>query len=230
MNYTAVGYVYAIENASNGGSYIGSTTNYKSRWHTHRSALRRGVHHSFILQKAWDKYGGAAFTFRVLLVCAREMRVFYEQRLMGLQRYNVLRTAKETLVRGGWKHADAFKQKMSALHRGVPLSEEHRAKLRTAGQGRIYDDAFREKARSRQIGISPSAETRTALSVAVKRARAAESIASMEVVKSIHARCMAGESATTLLREIRMSPTTFYRYVVKLGLSLLGHKPRGSRV
>lgn len=61
MNYADAGYIYAIRNTVNGNAYIGSTTNYKSRWFTHKSLLRKGKHHSFILQRAWDKYGEAAF-------------------------------------------------------------------------------------------------------------------------------------------------------------------------
>lgn len=226
----ATGYVYAIENTRNGGMYVGSTADYKSRWRTHRSALRRGKHHSFILQKAWDKHGEVAFLFRLLVVCPRDMRVFYEQRLMPLQRYNVLRTAKETLVRGGWKHTDAFKRKMSLLHKGVSLSDEHRAKLSVAAKGRLYGPNFSLKARSRQLGVSPSEKTRRALSQAVMQARAAETEANMKIAKAVHTRCVAGEVATTVLRDIGMTPATFYKYVAKLGLPLLGHKPRGGVV
>ena len=46
--------------------YIGESVDIKSRWHTHKSELRRGVHHSERLQKDWKKYGEKAFRFSVV--------------------------------------------------------------------------------------------------------------------------------------------------------------------
>lgn len=223
----AVGYVYAIENAVNGRRYIGSTTNYKSRWHTHKSTLRRGKHHSFILQKAWDKYGEDAFTFKLLLICPKDMRIEYEERLMPLQDYNVMRTAHEVLVRGGWNHSDEFKAKMSNRHKGIPLSSEHRAKLSKARSGYKYDQAFKDKARARQLGVSPSEHTRSQLGTAVKNARSAEVLRNQEIAKTIHAACLGGASVSAMCKLHGISNPTFYKYVQLLGLPLLGHRNRG---
>lgn len=46
--------------------YIGESVDIKSRWYTHKSELRRGVHHSERLQKEWKKYGEKAFRFSVV--------------------------------------------------------------------------------------------------------------------------------------------------------------------
>jgi group I intron endonuclease len=222
------GYVYAIENTVNGHRYIGSTTNYKSRWHTHRSTLRRGVHHSFILQKAWGKYGAQAFEFKLLLVCPKNQRIEYENLLMPLQYYNVMRTAKESLVRGGWHHSDEFKAKLSVLHAGKTLTDEHRAKLSLHRKGRIENNLFREKARARQVGVIPSTQTKQKLSAALVNARANEVSIAKQKTRDVHALCLLGEKVYATCKQHQISPPTFYKYVALLQLPLLGHKSRGA--
>lgn len=218
MNYADAGYVYAIRNTVNNRAYIGSTSNFKSRWHTHRSTLRRGIHHSFILQKAWDKYGEAAFAFELLLVCSKDQRVEYEKRLMPLQAYNVFRTPRESSVRGGWKHSDAFKEKMSALHKGKRLTEAHKENISAATIGRRYDLAFREKARARQTGISPSEQTRLRLGDAIKRARADEFAKNEATVLRLYELAKCGHGVCRLCADAGIATNTFYSHCKRLGL------------
>lgn len=59
-------FIYKIINTINNKFYVGSTTNTKERFRTHRSRLRRGKHHSQHLQAAWNKYGEQAFVFHVI--------------------------------------------------------------------------------------------------------------------------------------------------------------------
>ena len=58
--------IYAIKNLVNGKLYVGSATNLRRRWATHLSFLRRGIHHGVLLQRAWNKYGEAAFRLEVI--------------------------------------------------------------------------------------------------------------------------------------------------------------------
>lgn len=216
--YEDAGYVYAIRNTVNNRAYIGSTTNYKSRWHTHRSTLRRGVHHSFILQKAWDKYGEKAFAFELLVVCPRSQRIDYEKRLMRLEAYNVLRTPKETGVRGGWTHSDEFKAKMSKLTKGRLLTEEHKAKVGAALKGFKHTDSFKDRARERQLGVSPTHKTRQKLSSAIKHARKDEYAANAEAVKTMYASAVSGVPLSAVFAGSSVSRTTFYAHCKALGL------------
>ena len=224
MNYADAGYVYAIRNTVNNRAYIGSTTNYKSRWHTHRSTLRRGVHHSFILQKAWNKYGEAVFSFEMLVVCPKDQRIEYETRLMALESYNVLRTPKESGVRGGWKHSEEFKAKMSTLNKGKKLTEEHKAKLSTMQIGRKHDAAFVAKARRRQTGVTPSISTRGKLSAAVKLARSEERAKNLETAKNMYAQVASGVPLRVVFDGAKISNVTFYKYCKELGLPTLKHR------
>jgi len=225
----AVGYVYAVENTVNNRCYIGSASDYKSRWHTHRSSLRRGKHHSFILQRAWDKYGEDAFVFKVLVICALEQRIEYENCLMPLQSYNVLRTARERLVRGGWKHTEAFRQKMSVLHKGKRLTAEHCEKLAEAARTREYDAESREKARQRQLKLLASDVYKQKLHEAGEKARTLKSEACAQRARLAHAALLAGATVRNACKQNKISEQAFYKHVKTMSLSLPGHKNRGQK-
>jgi group I intron endonuclease len=59
-------FIYKIINTANNKFYVGSTTNTKERFRTHRNRLRKNRHHSQHLQAAWNKYGEQAFVFHVI--------------------------------------------------------------------------------------------------------------------------------------------------------------------
>lgn len=58
--------IYKIINLVNDKFYVGSTTNQRERFRTHRNRLRRNRHHATHLQAAWNKYGEEKFAFRVV--------------------------------------------------------------------------------------------------------------------------------------------------------------------
>jgi group I intron endonuclease len=74
--------IYAVRNTVNGKSYIGSTNDLYYRKALHLSQLRRGVHHSVILQRAFNKYGERSFDFIVL-----EHVKDYSQILLGAGKF-----------------------------------------------------------------------------------------------------------------------------------------------
>ena len=60
--------IYEIVNKVNNHRYIGSSINYIERRRKHLLDLRKNLHHSPYLQRAWNIYGEEAFEF-VLMVC-----------------------------------------------------------------------------------------------------------------------------------------------------------------
>lgn len=60
--------IYRIRNVVNQKFYVGSTTNSRERFRTHRNRLRRNKHHAKHLQAAWNNYGEDCFKFEVLEV------------------------------------------------------------------------------------------------------------------------------------------------------------------
>lgn len=81
MKKTITG-VYSITNTVNGRIYVGSSLDITKRISAHKSALKRGDHHSVTLQRSFDKYGTDNFVFKTELICSGENRVMYEQVLM----------------------------------------------------------------------------------------------------------------------------------------------------
>lgn len=71
--------IYAITHTSSGKCYIGSATRLNSRWNGHTYNLRRGNHHSKLLQRYWDKYGPEAFELTILEECSKAVLLTREQ-------------------------------------------------------------------------------------------------------------------------------------------------------
>jgi group I intron endonuclease len=110
----SVGGIYQIKNSINGEYYIGSAVDFRSRWRSHLSYLRRGVHNNPILQHAWAKYGEAAFVFEILdIVENLEELLEREQQVldMNFPAYNISRVAGSPMA--GLIHSDTTRAKMS---------------------------------------------------------------------------------------------------------------------
>lgn len=78
------GLVYAIINIENNKRYVGSTYLFKDRKYCHLYLLRKGSHHSKILQRAYNKYGEKSFRFEIL-----EENIPMEQ-LMEREQYYII--------------------------------------------------------------------------------------------------------------------------------------------
>lgn len=84
--------VYKILNKQNGNMYIGSTSRgFIKRWQLHKQMLRKGTHHSIILQRAWNKYGENNFIFDIIENCIPENCILREQYYIDtlLPKYNI---------------------------------------------------------------------------------------------------------------------------------------------
>lgn len=106
--------VYNIQNIITGDCYIGSCASksgYKTRWTNHKNDLRKGKHHSIILQRAWEKYGEVSFTFSMLEYCDPIVCIEREQYYMDSIRpkYNIAKVAGNTL---GIKRSEELKEKL----------------------------------------------------------------------------------------------------------------------
>lgn len=105
--------VYQITHRESGKFYIGSSVELARRWKAHRFHLRRGTHHCRHMQYTANRDGVDAFDFKVLVYCAPDMVLFYEQALInGLKpAYNVAPVAGSAL---GVKHSQATLDKFKA--------------------------------------------------------------------------------------------------------------------
>ena len=211
-------HIYKIENTVNGNCYIGSSVNYKARWYTHKSSLRRGVHHSFILQKAWDKYGEDKFVFKVILICSKSTQLFYETLCMPFQAYNLQRTPRQVLFRGGWKHTEEFKNLQSERGKLKGISKACMAASILARKGVKTSIEFKEKCRARQLGVAISSTTKTKLSVSLKKHWGEDVIKRNLIVKEIYNEYNNSDTIGKLCKKYNISTATFYTGLKDLGL------------
>ena len=100
--------IYQITNLHNGKSYVGSAVSFSKRWKEHLRQLSNGNHHSTVMQRAWNKYGEAAFGFKKLLVCAKADLLWFEQRAIDALKpaYNICKIAGSVL---GYRHTPEAK-------------------------------------------------------------------------------------------------------------------------
>jgi len=170
--------VYVIEHIASGKKYVGSAARSISRrWDQHRHDLRKGTHHSVLLQRAWNKYGEDAFAWQIVKRTAPDEAVESEQAFIDLYQacdpkrgYNILPIAGSCR---GLKHTAETRAKMSAARTGLKPTAETRAKMSAASKGhKRHTDATRAKISLSQKGRKRTAETLAKMSsvrIGVKR-------------------------------------------------------------
>lgn len=132
--------IYAIENLVNGKLYIGSSVNVNKRKNEHFNKLRKGIHHSRHLQRAFNKYGEISFIFRVIEyvdeTILREKEKEYILKLNSLNRdggYNVTEATTNGCLKGE-NHPLYGKDRRALGHtiywEGKRIPEEIKVKMR----------------------------------------------------------------------------------------------------
>lgn len=109
--------IYMIKNLETGKVYIGSTSNFRSRFYEHRRQLINNKHHSCYLQNSWNKRGKDAFVFQKLeYIEDQKERYIREQWWMDLFEsynsdygYNIIKVSEL----GGAVHQELTKKKIS---------------------------------------------------------------------------------------------------------------------
>ena len=134
--------IYRI-NLGNGWFYIGSSANMGGRKQNHLSDLNRQKHCNQKMQAIYNKY--QVFKFEVLFECAIEELIIKEQVLLDAhftdgKCANICPTAGSSL---GYKHSAESRAKMSVAKQNV--SAETRAKISTALKGVPKSDEHRAK-------------------------------------------------------------------------------------
>lgn len=166
--------IYSIKHKESGKQYIGSTFDIRRRWNNHLSLLKRGKHHSPILQHAWDKYGESAFEFEILEQCEEDDLIAREQVYINNihPSYNCVPVAGS---RRGVPLSSEQIAKMSARLKGRPLSIETRNKIskalrgkpRPKTKGRPLSERHRINIGNAVRGKRRSPESRSRLSVSL---------------------------------------------------------------
>lgn len=127
--------IYQIRNLLNNKIYVGSTKNLIQREKIHFKDLKRGFHHCYHLQMAYNKYGKDNFIFEVLMYCSLDNLIQTEQLFFDTYKpeYNSSKTAGSPL---GMKRNKEFCINNSNLKKGNKncigrvLSDETKIKIR----------------------------------------------------------------------------------------------------
>lgn len=149
--------VYAIRNTRDGRVYIGSSVDFIRRLSDHRKHLTSGKHKNIFLQRAWDKYGPAAFLFCVVVEVADESELrSREQSLIDgtphHMRYNINPRADVPPAQKGRTYGAATRAKMSIASRASVRTPEWCANISAAVRGRVKSEAHRLKLSQAQKG------------------------------------------------------------------------------
>lgn len=165
--------IYQIISKASQNFYIGSSMNIDKRLREHRNALKRGAHHSHILQRSFSKYGMGGFEFKTLIICEPKDLLMYEQRTLDIlqPKYNISKNAGSA---AGIKRRPETIQKLidSWAARGPSEAQlRHMQDLAIARTGKKrppMTEAQKEKLRAANLGKKQSEETKAKKSLATK--------------------------------------------------------------
>lgn len=168
LKYKGKSGIYRIFNIKNHKSYIGSAVNLHHRKTVHFRFLRKGLHHSIILQRAFNKYGEEVFRFEVLEECQKDLLINREQFYMDLYKpqYNIQKVAGSSL---GRPCNEETRQKISKKNKGKKMSEETCKKMSESRKGIPPSQNCRDKAKEARKILIVSEETRRKIGDASRR-------------------------------------------------------------
>lgn len=155
--------IYRIVNTAKDGTYIGSSINVRGRLTDHLKSLRKGNHGNSHLQRAWNKYGEAAFHFEELVACENANLMEREQQFIdayyehGMALYNHAPSAKSYV---GFEVSTEVREKLSRAGLGRKHSTETRAKMSRAMTGIKRGPGFSLKMRLQNLGRRHTPEAR----------------------------------------------------------------------
>ena len=129
--------IYQIVNLIDGKKYIGSSKNLYNRKSKHIYTLRTNSHRNCYLQRAFNKYGEANFSFEVIeFINTEEELLPREQYYIELYQvcdrdkgYNLIVDATRNIP------SKETKLKISLAHQGKTISEETKLKMSLAQKG-----------------------------------------------------------------------------------------------
>ena len=149
--------IYQIRNIINNKCYIGSAANIDIRWKRHKYDLKRNVHHSILLQRAWNKCGENGFIFEIIEeILDKSSLIDREQCYLDTlnPKYNIYKIAGSCL---GIKRSEEYKKRMS-----ISTSGE-----KNGMYGKKHSKETLEKMRLVQLGKKHSEEHKRKISIAI---------------------------------------------------------------
>lgn len=161
--------VYKIINITNDKCYIGSAINLYKRFSVHKRMLRRNIHHSILLQRAWNKYGEENFVFETVEKCEKSNLINREQFYSDSLRpaYSIRKEIIDS--NKGCRWTKEAKEKLSALRKGRILTEEWKQNIGKSRKGKKQSKETIQKRVLSRKGYRHSEETKQKIGKALKR-------------------------------------------------------------
>lgn len=141
--------IYFITNKVNNKVYVGRAINLTRRKNKHFSELRCGVHDNEHLQRAFNKYGEANFTFEVAEEVAKDRLFEVESQYLALARelpllyYNMSYSSEGGRL--GLKHSEESKRRMSKALTGKKRTEEAKRRISESKLGSKHSTEAKQK-------------------------------------------------------------------------------------
>jgi len=149
--------IYTVTNGVSGTVYVGQARNIRKRWEVHRSTLEGGKHRNGYLQRAWNKYGPAAFRFEVVvdLSAAPESELgerLNAEEIAALKRYPDTYNLMEAGY-SGTIASDATRELLSQQRLAIWADPELRERI-LVGMRRRAADPEHQKRRGTAIAVA----------------------------------------------------------------------------
>ena len=109
--------IYRITSKLKGRKYIGSAKIIKYRWQRHKSDLSKGVHHSRLLQRHYNKYGLEDLFFEIIETCTEKELLEREQHYLD-EESPIFNSCPIAGNCKGSKRSQEFKDRVSRLNKG----------------------------------------------------------------------------------------------------------------
>lgn len=106
--------IYKITNIVNNKVYIGESLSIKDRWWIHNNELSKNKHHSYHLQRSYNKYGKYNFKFEILEQCNKE-ELFIKQDKYILRYKSDNRKFGYNILKAGNKWSDEHMLRMKTI-------------------------------------------------------------------------------------------------------------------
>jgi group I intron endonuclease len=163
------GYIYTITNTVNGKKYVGQAVDYKNRWRSHRSNLKKGTHGNKYLQNSYNKYGAEAFEYRVIAVV--DIELLDESEITFIKQFDSYNNGYNLTLGGGGTRGYTFsletlekgqatytKERRKALSERIMGAKNHNAKLTDEQRIEIYkDDVNPSSFWAKKLGVTVQA-------------------------------------------------------------------------
>lgn len=150
--------IYWIRHIENGKVYVGSAVKFSHRFAEHKTALRKGTHHSGRLQRAWDKYSEILFSFETIEFVVLTGNKKENKKLLLSREQHWINSTKAYDHNFGYNMRPIAGSAMGTVH-----SEETKEKLSKI----LKNSPMFQAARQAQIGVPLVLQHREAISMAL---------------------------------------------------------------